>query len=106
MTPDEIVRALRNCKAYKTKSDLQTTMLMAADMIESLQAELTASQRREQAAVEDMTQMAQQHLLGDCTFCKHRSTPDMRHKPCKGCIQKNSSHKHFEWRGHQEAPNE
>ena len=40
MTHDEIVRALRNCKAYKTRSDLQTTMLMAADLIESLQARL------------------------------------------------------------------
>ncbi len=40
MNADEIVRALRNCKAYKTKSDLQTTMLMASDCIEALQAQL------------------------------------------------------------------
>ena len=33
MTTDEIVRALRNCKAYKAKSDLQTTMLIAADLL-------------------------------------------------------------------------
>ena len=50
MNADEIVRALRNCKAYKTKSDLQTTMLMAADLIETLQAQLAASQRRAQDA--------------------------------------------------------
>jgi len=50
MNADEVVRALRNCKAYKTKSDLQITMIRAADLIETLQAQLAASQRRAQDA--------------------------------------------------------
>jgi len=75
----------------------------AATLIESLQARLSESQRRERAAVEDITTMAKCKLLGTCTFCKHRNTPDMRYKPCKGCIQENRSRKNFEWRGPQEA---
>lgn len=68
LNADEIVRALRNCKAYKTKSDLQTTMLMAADLIESLQAQLAESQRREKAAVEDLTKLATKSIT-PCHSC-------------------------------------
>ena len=57
MNDKEIVSALRNCKAYKTKYglqiavyDLQIAMIRAADLIETLQAQLAASQRRAQDA--------------------------------------------------------
>lgn len=67
----------------------------------SLRERLAESQRRELAAVEDMTKMAKCKLLGTCTFCEHRNTPDARYKPCKGCIQENRSRKNFQWRGPQ-----
>ena len=46
------MRALRNCKAYKTKSDLQTTMLTAADLIESLTAQLAKEEERRRKQAE------------------------------------------------------
>lgn len=74
MTEKEIVRALRNCKAYKTKSDLQTTMLTAADLIESLQAQLAASQRRERAAVDTLTKLLKHANEADdiCAYCNNQ----------------------------------
>ena len=50
MNANEIVKALHNCKAYKTKGELQLAMLHAAELIESLQAQLTESHRRAQDA--------------------------------------------------------
>lgn len=77
-----------------------------ATVVDDLQAQLSESRRREQAAVEDMTKMAKCKLLGTCTFCEHRNTPDARYKPCKGCIQENRSRKNFEWRGPQTGKGE
>ena len=58
----------------------------ASDLIQELQAQLTASQRREKAAVEDI------NLLEDCSVCKHRDLDscDLAGTEC-----------HFEWRGPQ-----
>ena len=57
-----------------------------ADLIDSLTAQLAASQRREKAAVEDI------NLLEDCSVCKHRDLDscDLAGTEC-----------HFEWRGPQ-----
>jgi hypothetical protein len=85
---NEVVRALRNCKAYKTKSDLQITMIRAADLIESLQAQLAESQRRERAAVEEI------YSIAACDACKHYD-PD--ENDCAKPMA--DAHKCFEWRG-------
>ena len=79
---DEIVRELRdpeNCDVLDYIDD-------AADLIDSLTAQLAASQRREKAAVEDI------NLLEDCSVCKHRDLDscDLAGTEC-----------HFEWRGPQ-----
>ena len=77
---DEIVRAMRDY-AYDCDADdacFQCTFAwvcdklnnnapkIIADLIDSLTAQLAASQRREKAAVEDI------NLLEDCSVCKHR----------------------------------
>ena len=79
---DEIVRALRdpeNCDVLDYIDD-------AADLIDSLTAQLAASQRMENAAVEDI------NLLEDCGVCKHHDLDscDLAGTEC-----------HFEWRGPQ-----
>ena len=99
---DEIVRALRDyasdCDACSDcfycdfacvcgKFDYNAPKIIA-DLIESLTAQLTASQRREKAAVEDI------NLLEDCGVCKHHDLDscDLAGTKCQ-----------FEWRGPQEA---
>ena len=72
MNADEIVRALRRCKSYKTKVELQATMISAADCVESMQAQLSASQRREKAAVNDMTACLKRDSDDICGYCKHK----------------------------------
>ena len=129
MTEKEIVRALRNCKAYKTKSDLQTTMLTAADLIKSLQAQLSdekivsqslrnaangykaqlaASQRRERAAVEDMKLIVdavrEEHCDETCCFaCKFDCDTSITDSGDYACecpgFERDDC---FEWRGPQE----
>ena len=81
---DEIVRNLHECACEGCPADI----LDAADLIDSLTAQLTASQRREKAAVEDI------NLLEDCGVCKHHDLDscDLAGTKCQ-----------FEWRGPQEA---
>ena len=79
MTEKEIVRALRNCKAYKTKSDLQITMIRAADLIETLQAQLAASQRRAQDARNEL-----------CLKCGRYH--EAHNGSCDGCRWKENEH--------------
>ena len=74
-----------------------------AQRVIKLTARAEAAETQADAAVKDMAEMAKCRLLGTCTFCKHRNTPDARYKPCKGCEQPNGSRKNFEWRGPQEA---
>ena len=77
MNADEVVRALRNCKAYKTKSDLQITMIRAADLIETLQAQLAASQRRAQDARNELClKCGRYHEAhnGSCDGCRWKET--------------------------------
>ena len=60
MNPDEIIRALRENADWCDANEYEIPLCMgdnqweAADLIESLQAQLAESQRRERAAVEDM----------------------------------------------------
>ena len=97
---DEIVMALRDyasdCDADEAcrqctfawvcdKFDCNAPKIIA-DLIESLTAQLTASQRRADTAVEDI------NLLEDCGVCKHHDLDscDLAGTEC-----------HFEWRGPQ-----
>ncbi len=66
MTPDEIVRALRcvqekhrNDRLLTFQTDVSATARDVADLIESLQAQLAESQRRERAAVELIGKVSQ-----------------------------------------------
>jgi hypothetical protein len=79
MNADEIVNRLRE---YAKRCDgvhscwNDTTLISAADLIESLQAQLAASQRRERAAVEDMKLIVdavrEAHCDETCCFaCKY-----------------------------------
>ena len=97
---DEVVRALRCCLDLKEECGCEDCVLYrqpcdgtfygltnaAADLIESLTAQLNASRRREKAAVEDI------NLLEDCSVCKHHDLDscDLAGTKC-----------HFEWRGPQ-----
>ena len=106
MNADEVVRALRNCKAYKTKYDLQIAMIRAADLIESLQAQLAASQRRADAAKENMKIIADTYREkncddGICGLCKFDADHglDGYANECPGFETDDC----FEWRGPQEA---
>ena len=78
MTPDEIVKALRENAEWCDANEYDVPLCMgdnqraAADLIESMQAriaeleaQLAASQRRERAAVEDL------EGAGACFTCKH-----------------------------------
>lgn len=64
MNADEIVKALeRMAPQFQTPG--KEVVSGAADLIESLQSQLAESQRREQAAVEDL------NGTGACFTCKH-----------------------------------
>lgn len=74
MTPDEIVKALKLCAGDRccegcieeqSVRHWQIVMREAADLIERQQSQLTTSQRRERAAVEDL------NGTGACFTCKH-----------------------------------
>jgi hypothetical protein len=68
MTADEIVRALRDsCAGCNPTPCCEFEVLGpdAADLIESLQSQLSESQRRERAAIKDLSQDAH------CALCKH-----------------------------------
>ncbi len=72
MNADEIVRALRKedegWMGDMTLYELHPLINKAADLIEFLQAQLTESQRRERAAVEDLKNCTSEY--GRCAFCK------------------------------------
>lgn len=100
MDIDTVVRALRICNnpkghrcsecpvfsCYKHGVCKATVDRAAADLIDSLTAQLAESQRREKAAVEDI------NLLEDCGVCKHHDLDscDLAGTKC-----------YFEWRGPQ-----
>ena len=118
MNADEIVNALRRIREVRIFGNDQTQLMAdAADLIESLQAQLAESQRRERAAVEDL------NGTGACFTCKHfrRNGGDcfgagrcrldgIEIWPCNepGVYRvevPDDGRKMYEWRGPQEAGN-
>ena len=102
MNADVIVKALRHCYnedihgcegcpindidlCYEANLELS-----AADLIESLQAQLAESQRRERAAVEDL------ETAESCITCEHDW--DCEYSNSNGCSIAN-----YKWRGPQEG---
>ena len=74
MDADEVVRIDEAVKALHRLSVLLVTpdsivCCEAADLIESLHAQLAESQRRERAAVEDIEKMMRICEKGSCHFC-------------------------------------
>lgn len=96
--------------AHEGFSDLETmiskykTVMLAAneisietdEEIEALEAQLSESQRRERAAVEDIPVA---HDRGRCAVCKHKRSDG-------GACNKWPDRSCFEWRGPQEAGDE
>ena len=99
MTHDEIVKALKLCAGDRccegcieeqSVRHWQIVMREAADLIESLQANLAASQRREKSAVEDARQGS---VCRTCHYLNNGCEPLNLDAGC---------HK-WQWRGPQEA---
>lgn len=107
MNADEIVRALRcvqekhrNDRLLTFQTDVSAMARDAADMIESLQSQLTASQARERAAVETINRMAEYIVTKgrvDYWLCdeipqalhlKHqpKNDGDYENAPCIACV--------------------
>lgn len=79
MTTDEIVKALRcvqekhrNDRLLTFQTDVSAMAMDAADLIESLQAQLAASQQETRAAVDDMTAVLKRDSDDICAYCKNR----------------------------------
>lgn len=99
MKADEIVRALRDGTETCAEYDLCDT---TADLIESLQAELAASRRRERAAVEDLVMcmhFAKPKNNNTCNFCKKDFGENGR------CLERELNCSP-EWRGPEEGEKE
>lgn len=76
-------------------NDLEADLLIAQSKINQLEQQLAESQRREQAAVEDIADMEKSLPWGvSCYYCKHYA-PAGGDGECGNC--------NFEWRGPQEA---
>ena len=106
MTTDEIVRALRcvqekhrNDRLLTFQTDVSAMAMDAADLVESLQAQLAASQRREKAAVEDLKRFS--------ACCQCNANID---GSCCDMFDGTAENKYFcsnwQWRGPQEAGEE
>jgi hypothetical protein len=94
MNADEIVMWLRQNNRKSGWTDIDRMMDKSADLIESLQAELTASQRREMAAVEDLK------FAAPCCTCKHSGIsgfPEVYMFKCP-YSSKDYDCEHYEWR--------
>jgi hypothetical protein len=99
MNADEIVRSLRENAEWCDANEYEVPICMgdnqreSADLIESLQAQLAESQRRERAAAEDLKISAYCRTCAKgCGLCEALSKRDHE----GGC-------KDYEWRGPQEA---
>lgn len=107
MNTDDVLKGLRY-QGDKHKNDvvgvgetnISAMALDAADLIESLQSQLAASQRREQAAVEDLESlMRESKELCACTYCGiDQSWGCSLHKTSSMCMPK--------WRGPQDGKGE
>jgi hypothetical protein len=104
MNADEIMRALKSNAEVNPHA---AVMMMAADLIETLQAQLAASQARERAAEEDMKNIVdavrEAHCDGTCCFaCKYDADFSIGESgnylnECPGFDRDDC----FEWRGPQ-----
>lgn len=76
-----------------------TMMHKAADLIESLSAELEQVKRERDAAVEDLRTHG---VL--CVLCLHEKK-SVNEEPCKSCSHASTSNRHtnWQWRGPQEV---
>jgi hypothetical protein len=94
MNADDIVVKLR-CAARTAKWSLLDD---AAGLIESLQAQLAASQARERAAVEDLS------TYKDCGFCIHLQDQQYCYKNCQRHVDVDNFRTHpcWQWRGPQD----
>ena len=115
MNADEIVNALRENAEWCDANEYDVPLCMgdnqraAADLIESLQAQLAVSQHREQAAVEDMKIIADTYREkncddGICGLCKFDADHglDGYANECPGFETDDC----FEWRGPQAGKGE
>ena len=92
---EEIVRGLTEyaewCDAheYEVPLCMGDDLMVAADMIKAMTAQLAASQQRERTLLDDIAQdMA-------CGICVHGCV-DVYNEPCSSCRGNSSK---FEWRG-------
>mgnify|MGYP007134631954 CR=1 FL=1 len=102
MNADETVRGLRYTqKKYENKviltgeTDVSAMCRDSADLIESLQAQLAESQRRADAAVEDLSSYK------DCGFCAHLQDQQYCYKNCQRHVNVDNFRTHpcWQWRG-------
>lgn len=106
MNADEIVRVLRSYSqslvGYKLGCEFADAVENGASLIESLQAQLTASQRRERAAVEDLEWLAGTTVDSlRCNICKYN--PNDMGCELDGSQFDDDGECRFTWRGPQEA---
>ena len=88
---DEIVKALRRNRGECNLADVQICMA-SADLIEQMEQQLTESQQRERAAVEDL----ELNAACPCRVCKNAK-----------CYRRNGRENcKFEWRGPQAGKGE
>lgn len=98
MNADEIVRALREAPNYNAGTGTSTIEDEAADCIEALQAQLTESQRRERAVVDELEAEGEAlDALKNNGFCD----------TCTGCHAPHDPNtitwcESWQWRGPQE----
>lgn len=103
MTPDEIIRELREDADWCDANEYEIPLCMgdnqreAADLIESMQAKISESQRREQAAVADLNGLAR-FEKERCAYCLHDEECEPGEMLCSY-----KGDKAFEWRGTLEA---
>lgn len=85
---------------------MQKEMRLIGDNMR-LEKQLTASQRREQAAVEDLKDALYDPLTIDCGYCKYRGAETNEHVAttggCHACENHGGFYDCFEWRGPQES---
>ncbi len=105
MTHDEIVNALRENAEWCGANEYEIPLCMgdnqraAADLIESLQAELAASRCRADAAVEDLTKLATKPITPCHSCAKTCVFPASLAPEC----QPQTWCREWQWRGPQEA---
>ena len=114
MTPDEIVKALKLCAGDRccdgcieeqSVRHWQIVMREAAGLIESMQAQLAASQHRERAAVEDLEyacgSSGEFELRSICDICRRKQTDGTCPTQCE--MNSLAASNKWQWRGLRDA---